>query len=325
MQWYENVVNVCMGVQPGECVLLITDEALRYEQEMLAKTIEQANPGKLLRWTLPEDQRPLLTAPPEILEAARTFDVGLQFLARTTTEEQPFRLALLKAVAEGAHCRYASGLNIDQRIMQNELSANYEEVAEITYKLRDRLQGKDHVQITSSLGTDLKLSIAGRQIAVDPGIIRTPGFNNLPSGECYVAPIETSASGILVIDKSFPGILIKDPITLIFDKGRAVDIKGGKEADRLMRQIKEAEAKPQGEGVRTIAELGIGTNPVARITGNIMTDEKVLGTIHVAIGHNAVAPYNGQNRAPIHLDGVMGNPTLTIDGEMLIDQGRYLV
>src|SRR5258705_1898415 len=87
----------------------------------------------------------------------------------------------------------------------------------------------------------------------------------------------------------------------------------------------ENEQKPHGEGSRTIAELGIGTNPYARITGNVMTDEKVMGTIHIAIGHNAVPPYNGQNHAPIHLDGVMGNPTVTVDGMPLIDNCTYLI
>jgi aminopeptidase len=325
VKWYENVVNVCMGVQPGERVLLITDEMLRNEQELLAKTIEAVGPGELFRWTLPEADRPLKNAPDDLAEAARTFDVGLQFLGRTTTEEQPFRLDIVKAVAEGGVCRFASGLNIDDRIFKHELMADYDEIAAITQKLYDRLQGHQHVQIRSALGTDLELSIGGRQVAVDPGVIRRPGFNNLPAGECYVAPVETSANGVLVIDKSFPGILIKDPITLIFENGRVTDIQGGKEATMLKKQIEAGESKPHGEGCRTIAELGIGTNPSARITGNVMTDEKVMGTIHVAIGHNAVAPYNGQNRAPIHLDGVMGEPTLIIDGEMVIDQGRYLV
>jgi leucyl aminopeptidase (aminopeptidase T) len=112
---------------------------------------------------------------------------------------------------------------------------------------------------------------------------------------------------------------------MIFEKGRVVRIEGGAEAEQLRRIIAEAEAKPDGEGVRTIAELGIGTNPSARITGNVMTDEKVMGTIHIAIGHNAVAPYGGQNRAPIHLDGVMGNPTVVVDGERLIHNGKYLI
>lgn len=325
MNWYENVVKVCMGVERSERVLLITDEALSKEQDLLAQTIESIGPGEMRRWTLPESERPLRTAPPDILECARTFDVGIHFLASTITEEQPYRLSLVKATAEGGKMRIAAGLNIDQAIFKHELMADYATVAAITHKLLERLQHRSNVHITSPLGTDLTFSISGRQIAVDPGVVRTPGYSNLPAGECYVAPVEDSANGILVVDKSFPGILIEMPVTLVFEKGRVVDIKGDKEAERLRSIIKEAEQKPHGEGCRVIAELGIGTNPEARITGNVMTDEKAMGTIHIAIGHNAVAPYNGKNKAPIHLDGVMGQPTLIVDGEMLIDDGKYLV
>ena len=325
MKWYENVVNVCVGVQPGERILLITDQALSKEQDQLAKTIEAIGPAELRRWTLPENERPLKVAPPEILECARTFDAGIQFLSYTSTEEQPYRFSLVQATADGSKMRFGVGLNIDQAIFDNELMADYQEVADITHKLYDFLQGRSDVHITSPLGTDLKLSIKGRQVAVDPGVMRTPGFRNLPSGECYVAPIENSANGLLVIDKSFPGILIKEPIHLTFEKGRVVNVAGGAEAKQLLEVITDAETKPHGEGSRTIAELGIGTNPYARITGNVMTDEKVMGTIHIAIGHNAVPPYNGKNHAPIHLDGVMGSPTVTVDGAPLIDNGTYLI
>ncbi len=325
MKWYENVVNVCMGIQAGERVLLITDQALHKEQDQLAKTIQAIGPAELRRWTLPEAERPLKVAPAEILEAARTFDAGIQFLGHTSTAEQPYRLSLVQATADGGKMRFGVGLNIDQAILKHELMADYNEIAAITWKLHDALQGRSDVQITSPLGTDLKLSIKDRIIATDPGVMREPGFHNLPSGECYMAPIETSANGLLVIDKSFPGIVIKEPIRLTFKRGRVVDIQGGKEARQLEAQIAAGEKQPLGEGCRTIAELGIGTNPHARITGNVMTDEKVMGTIHIAIGHNAVPPYNGKNRAPIHLDGVMGQPTLIVDGRTLIDNGKYLV
>jgi leucyl aminopeptidase (aminopeptidase T) len=325
MKWYENVVVTCMGIQPGERVLLITDQALSREQKMLAKTIKEAQAGELVQWTLPQSLRPLTTAPDEILDIARSFDVGIQFLAQTSVEEQPYRLSLLKAAAENSRMRFASGLNIDQAILRHELMADYNKIAEVTYKLKELLTGRNQIHITSPDGTDLSLSILGRSIAIDPGIIREPGYYNLPAGECYVAPIENSANGILVIDKSFPGILVKQPIRLTFQEGRVLQIEGGKEAQQLEKLIQEGEKKPHGTGCRVVAELGIGTNPQARITGNIMTDEKVMGTIHIAIGHNAVSPYNGQNHAPIHLDGVMGSPTLMVDGEMLIDNGHYLI
>ena len=325
MKWYENIVNVCMGIQQGERVLLITDAILSKEQELLAKTIEAANPAQLVRWTLPEDERPLTTAPDHILDIVRRFDVGIQLLGTTSVEEQPYRMSLVKATAEGGTMRFGAGLYIDDAIIEHELSADYEEIADITHRLREHLENKEQVHLTSPLGTDLRFSIKGRQIAIDPGVVRSPGYNNLPAGEAYVAPIENSAEGILVIDKSFPGILIEEPITLRFEKGRAVDITGGVEAQQLIELIEAGEKKKNGKGCRTIAELGVGTNPSARVTGNVMTDEKVLGTIHIAIGHNAVAPYNGKNIAPIHLDGVMGYPTLVVDGVTLIENGEYLV
>jgi leucyl aminopeptidase (aminopeptidase T) len=325
MKWYENVVNVCMGIQPGEKVLLITDSLLTKEQEQLAQTIHAVENVELRRWTLPDAERPLKVAPPEILECARTFNAGMQFLGHTTNEELPYRFSLIQATNEGGTMRFASGLNIDQAILDNELMADYKEIASITEKLHHRLNGRSEVRITSPLGTDLTMSIKGRIVATDPGILREPGFHNLPSGECYVAPIETSANGLFVVDKSFPEIVIKEPIRITFKDGRIVNIAGGEEAAKLEATIAAAEKKPNGEGSRVIAELGIGTNPYARITGNVMTDEKVMGTIHIAIGHNAVPPYNGQNTAPIHLDGTMGQPTLVIDGETLIDNGKYLV
>jgi leucyl aminopeptidase (aminopeptidase T) len=325
MKWFENVVNVCMGIQPGEKVLLITDAALASEQEQLASAIQAIGSVELRRWTLPEDQRPLKVAPPDILECARTFDAGIQFLGHTTNAELPYRFSLIQATNEGGKMRFGVGLNIDQAILDHELMADYQEIAAITNKLYDRLKERLKVHITSPLGTDLTMSIQGRIVATDPGILREPGFHNLPSGECYVAPLEDSADGLFVVDKSFPEIVIKEPIRITFEHGRVTNIAGGQEAEQLEAVIADAETKPTGEGSRTIAELGIGTNPYARITGNVMTDEKVMGTIHIAIGHNAVPPYNGQNRAPIHLDGVMGQPTLTIDGDTLIDNGEYLV
>jgi len=325
MKWYENVVHTCLGIQPGEKVLLLTDAAMDDSRRRLEETIQGVHPGEFFGWVLPEEERPLKAAPPEVLERVRTYDAGLHFLSYTSVEETPYRLSVVGAIAEGGKIRLCAGLHIDEAIIANELSADYTQVAALTLKLRDALAGRSDVHITSPLGTDIRFSIAGRPIAIDPGVVREPGYYNLPAGECYVAPIEDSANGLLVVDKSFPGCVIEEPIRITFEKGRAVAIDGGEEARWLVRTIEEGERQPNGEGCRTIAELGVGTNPAARITGNVMTDEKVMGTIHIAIGHNASPPYNGQNKAPIHLDGVMGSPTLVVDGKTLIDNGRYLV
>ena len=91
----------------------------------------------------------------------------------------------------------------------------------------------------------------------------------------------------------------------------------------MQELIAEGERKPNGEWSRVIGELGIGTNPKARLQGNLMTDEKVAGTIHIAIGRNML--FGGENQAPIHEDGVVGQPTVRVEGELLIDGGQYLL
>jgi leucyl aminopeptidase (aminopeptidase T) len=138
-----------------------------------------------------------------------------------------------------------------------------------------------------------------------------------------VAPVEDSAEGILVIDKSLPGLPLVDPVRLIFEEGRVVKVEGGEGALYLEDYFARSESKPNGEWSRVIGELGIGTNPKARLQGNVITDEKVAGTIHVAVGRNEFL--GGQNPAPIHLDGVVGQPTLRVDGDLLIEEGRYLL
>jgi leucyl aminopeptidase (aminopeptidase T) len=102
-----------------------------------------------------------------------------------------------------------------------------------------------------------------------------------------------------------------------------VEIKNGSGAAYLNAAIADGERKRDGEGCRTIAELGIGTNPCARLQGNIITDEKAAGTIHVALGRNDFL--GGATLAPIHIDAVVGEPTVLVDGEPLIEDGVFVV
>jgi len=105
-------------------------------------------------------------------------------------------------------------------------------------------------------------------------------------------------------------------VRLVFVKGRVTQIAGGAGAE-----YREKVNVQHGDSTRVIAELGIGTNLQARLQGNIVTDEKALGTIHVAIGRNDFL--GGKNIAPIHIDGVISQPTVWIDGKILIDKGQH--
>jgi aminopeptidase len=315
-----------MNIRSGERVLLITDEPMSVMQRQLTQRIAEVGPSELWSYIVPDAVRPLPHYPQQLYKLAREGDVVLIFEHRRNPEvETPRALEMVQAVEKG-QARFASGPMINEDILEHELSADYRAIADLTNRLGDRLDGRSRARVTTPLGTDLELAIGGREIMRDTGMFHTPrAHGNLPAGECYVAPVENRTTGVFVVDKSFPGILIDEPIRLTVEKGRVVDIQGGREAEQLRAILADGEKKRHGKGSRVVCELGIGTNPNARLQGNVLTDEKVMGTVHIALGHNALAAYGGKNRAPLHLDGVIGDPTLVVDGDTLIRDGEYLV
>jgi leucyl aminopeptidase (aminopeptidase T) len=194
-------------------------------------------------------------------------------------------------------------------------------------RIKEILDDAVSLRVTNANGTDISFSIAGRKGFMDDGDFSLPGRGgNLPAGEAFVSPVVGSASGRIVFDGSICSrrgeILIKTPITVHVQRGYAVSIEGGAEAEELLETIRGGEEnarlfeqegrlpKDMGEAyarnARNIGELGIGLNPNARITGNMLEDEKVYHTCHFAIGSN----YDEDAPALIHLDGLVSKPTI---------------
>lgn len=317
-QWVMNIIHTCMGLQRGEKVLVIVDEPLGYARDALLAAAAKTDPAELWSYTFPNASRPFSEYPPPLLALVTQVDaIILLFASMDTTKELPAWNGGKAAIVKGS-ARGGIGAFIDQSILDREMSADYEQIAAFTSTLAKRLRGSSSAHVTTALGTDLRLSLAGREWKLDTGVLRGRGvFGNLPSGETYIAPIEDSAEGVLVVDKCLPGLLLSEPVRLVFEKGRVAHVEGGAGAEYLQKAFAQ-----HGESARVVAELGIGTNPMARLQGNIITDEKVLGTIHVAVGRNDFL--GGKNVATIHIDGVVGHPTLEIDDKVLIENGEYL-
>ena len=162
------------------------------------------------------------------------------------------------------------------------------------------------------------MSIEGRK-AEEGTLIKEKGsFHNLPSGESCLAPVEGTANGTFIVDASFLEKVDK-PIKLTVKEGYVVDIRGGKTAAKLKKLLKSIGDK----NAYNIAELGIGTNDKAKITGEILEDEKVLGTAHIALGNNI--SYGGKINVPIHLDGVFFKPTIFVDDKKIMENGKLLI
>jgi aminopeptidase len=195
--------------------------------------------------------------------------------------------------------------------------------------LKAELDGADSVRIESPAGTDLHVGLAGRSARVDDGDLASPGAGgNLPAGEAFISPGLGTAHGVLVYDGSLAThagtIVLDEPVRVEVQGGFAVRIAGaGRGAQALRASIETAEQKaldlersggiPAGQGdeyrrnSRNLGELGIGLNPAAVISGNMLEDEKVHRTCHVAIGSN----YDEDAPALIHLDGLVTRPTIT--------------
>ena len=317
-QWVRNVVHTCMGLQRGEKVLIAVDEPLGHARDLLLAEAAKTDPAELWSYTFPNASRPISEYPSPLLALVTQVDaIVFLFASVHQLKESPALLAGRAAIGKGM-ARAGLGAFIDQSILDIEMSADYGQIATFTDSLTQRLQGSSTAHITTALGTNLRLSLAGREWKKDTGILRgQKAFGNLPAGETYIAPVEDSAEGLLVVDKCFPGMLLSEPTRMTFEKGRVTHIEGGAGAEFLRSAFTQ-----HGDSARVIAELGIGTNPLARLQGNIITDEKVLGTIHVAVGRSDFL--GGKNVATTHIDGVVGQPTLEIDGKVLIENGEHL-
>ncbi|KKM10005.1 leucyl aminopeptidase [Clostridiales bacterium PH28_bin88] len=300
----------CMGVKAGEVVLVVTDILQREVGGALLAVAGELGAEAMLMEMSPREnhgQEP----PAAVAAAMREAEVVLM----PTTKSLSHTRARWEANRAGA--RIASMPGITLQMMQRTLKGSYVEMAENCRRYASLLHGARQVRITTPAGTDLTMSLEGREAHPDTGLYLEPGqFGNLPAGEVYAAPLEGSTRGVLVIDGSMAGVgLLKEPIRMRVEGGYATDIAGGAEAAKLQgildRYNREA---------RNIAELGLGMNPHAMITGLVLEDEKVLGTVHVALGDNST--FGGNVEVASHLDGVMLSPTVEVDGKVVLAGGR---
>ncbi len=252
--------------------------------------------------------------PPEPLpEFWKRFDLFVAPTSRSLTHTR----ARKEATEAGVRGATLPGITPDT--MARCLAADYHAIAERSLRLARILSAGSTARVTTGAGTDITLSIAGREAIADTGLLTERGaFGNLPAGEAFIAPVEEKAEGIIVVDGSIgdSGIL-EEPITLVVRQGYVTEIRGGVKAEQVRKLL-----EPHGREAFAIAELGIGTNDRARLVGNVLEDEKVMGTVHIAVGSNAFM--GGRVNVPSHHDGVLLAPDVTVDGRPVMRAGQIL-
>jgi leucyl aminopeptidase (aminopeptidase T) len=215
------------------------------------------------------------------------------------------------AAASGTRIATMPGISEDM-FLEGAISADYSKVKELTDRVTELLTNGELVRIEKD-GYTLSFLIAEREGLPSTGMYLNPGESgNLPSGEAYIAPVEGTANGQILVDGSFAGIgRLETPVLLTIEEGRIVQAEGNG-ADKLLELLGD------GDG-RLLGEFGIGTNDKARITGVVLEDEKVFGTIHVAFGSNNT--FGGTISAGVHIDGVVKKPDFYIDDQLIMKNG----
>lgn len=307
----EIIFKTCLAAKPGERVLIVTDTAKRDIGQTLFEKAIQMNLEAMMLVMKPTGVHG--KEPPEaVAEAMKKSDIVLCPTQYSLTHTQ----ARKAACDNGARIATMPGITEDM-FSKGALTADYREIAVISDRVTELLNQAETVRIEKE-GKSLTMSIKGREGISSRGLYHKPGSSgNLPTGEAYIAPVEGTAEGEIIIDGSIANIgLLKAPLHVNVEKGLAVNFKGpdGVRLENILGPNKNA---------RNIGELGIGTNLMARLIGNILEDEKVYGTVHIAFGSNAT--FGGLTQAGIHIDGIILRPSLYLDEKLLVENGKILL
>jgi leucyl aminopeptidase (aminopeptidase T) len=306
------VIEDCLAVKQGEDVLVVCNPSTQHLAERLRAGAEEVGAEAVL--TVMAERNQHGEEPPDGVAAAM---LEADVLLVPTVQSLSHTAARKAATDAGARAATLPGAT--EEMLARVMSADMSDLRRRGRELADLLSAGSEAHITSDEGSDLTLNIEGRDGIPDSGELGAPGaFGNLPCGEGFISPHHDSGSGKLVVDGVVASIGIPEkPVELTVEDGMLVDATGDM-GEELMRQL--TAAGPDGTRV---AELGIGTNEKAILTGELLEDEKLLGTVHVAFG--ASAGIGGEIQVPVHLDCVVMKPTLTVDGREVIRDGELLV
>ncbi|WP_096391126.1 aminopeptidase [Halopenitus persicus] len=305
------IVEDCLNVREGEEVLVIADPR-KVEVARSIATAANAIDAEVVTAVMPllesHGNEPLDT----VADAMETADVAFTCTTHAITHTR----ARLRAAEAGTRIGVLRSVTEDMMV-EGAMTVDFETLRRRTEALADIITEADHAHVTSDEGTDVEFSIEGCQsFSLDGYFHEEYGFATLPPGEAPTHPKEGTANGTIVIDVSMDNIgQLEEPIELTLEDGFVVDVDGGADAEEL-----EAIFEANDENGRNLAEFAIGTNPKAKLIGNLAEDKKRAGTIHFAVGDNE--SLGGSIKSDIHLDGVIRTPTVRLDDTVVVDDGR---
>jgi 2,5-dihydroxypyridine 5,6-dioxygenase len=308
------VIRDCCALKDGEVVVVLTDpDASAQVAEALYRAVAAAGGEPILIRTEPLPM-PGADLPPALDEVLAASDVIL-----APTSKSVYHTRSVREACRDAGTRFVALSECDvDTFVNGGMNADLVGLTTAASRVAELLDRATAVEVRTPAGTTLSGNIGPRRGLMSGGICREPGdVIGLPTVEAFVAPLEASVQGTVVVDASCSGGVgvVDEPIVVEVVDGRAEQISGGTAAERL----REVLARGGTDAAYQVAELGIGLNPECRITGRIIEDEGTYGTCHVALGSNVW--FGGDTAAPSHIDLVQWRPTITLDGDPLCKDG----
>jgi leucyl aminopeptidase (aminopeptidase T) len=306
-----SILASSLALKEGEKFLVVTDPDRRRIGEALFEAGAELGAEAALAVMLTREANG--EEPPEHVAAAMA---AANVVLVPTTHSLTHTRARLQAVERGARVATMPGITEDM-FREGAITADYAEVERLTKRVAAALDSaREALVVTGS--HRLRMSVEGRNAVASTGVYREPGRSgNLPSGEAFLAPVEGTSEGELLVGGSIAGVGRLSELVLLKISEGMLASASGQEGERLLDLL---DRFPKG---RNVAELGVGTNDRARLTGVTLEDEKIYGTIHVAFGSNDT--FGGKVSAGVHLDAVVLEPELYLDDRLVVGQGRVRI
>ncbi|QLC33572.1 aminopeptidase [Halarchaeum sp. CBA1220] len=298
----DTAVVQCLGITADDTVVVVTDDERRPIGQALYEAARDVTDDVTVLQYPPGEQHGA-EPPAPVAAAMREADA---FLAPTTKSLSHTRA---RSRASDAGVRGATLPGITEDVFTTGLDADYATIRRHCADVLAQVRDAEEIRVTTDAGTDITVAPGAREWRQDTGMVHEAGdFSNLPAGEVFVSP--ETADGTYVVDGTMmPHGRLDTELRFEVEDGTVTGI-----SDDDVREQVEAAADEVGDAAYNLAELGIGTNvAVTDLVGSVLLDEKAAGTVHIAIGDDA--GIGGDVDAPIHLDGIIRDPTVYADGE----------
>ncbi|MFC1820301.1 aminopeptidase [Thermodesulfobacteriota bacterium] len=318
----QSIIEACEAVKPGESILVIAEDDSEsvLKGQAFMNVINSMDAEAVLTVITAHDTTG--HEPPALVATAmKSVDAIFCIAEKAGVSHTSARK---EALAAGA--RFYGLYQAPVKDLSSGLSVtDIQIIKERTEKLTQRLSRADTARVTTRMGTDVTLGLAGREgVAVHPlcAIEESSNVTVLPDyAEAAIAPVEGTAEGTIVIDLAMRiwGYLLKEPLRYTVKEGKVIDISGSKDDADALRKIAATD-----ENASNIAELGIGTSHI--IPGSMQgaaRDFARVGTAHIGIGRNN--DVGGKTWSQIHLDGLLNKPTIELDNDFILRDGAILI